>query len=317
MHSVIAVTGAAGFVGTALCRFLTAKGFLVRPIVRTGVPDLTQPGAQVGVTLAGNTDWRSAVAGVDTVIHLAAKVPTMDSAGSDLFAQIQRNNVTDTLRLARLASEAGVRRFVFLSSIKVNGEVTLPGKGFSESDPPSPMNAYAAGKLEAELGLREIALHAPMECVIIRSPLVYGPQVRSNFALMMHAVTHQWPLPLGALHNQRSLLAIDNLIDFILLCVTHPAAANQTFLVSDGRDLSTTELLRAIAAAMGVPARLFPLPAWLLVGAGTLLGRRAMVQRLCGNLQADIAKARKVLAWSPPITVEEGLRRTVAGPRVR
>jgi nucleoside-diphosphate-sugar epimerase len=206
-----------------------------------------------------------------------------------------------------------VKRYVFMSSIKVNGELTQPGLAFTEADTPNPQDPYAFSKHEAELGLRQIAAETGMEVVIIRPPLVYGPGVKANFAALMRAVQKGWPMPLGTIHNHRSLVALDNLVDFIVLCATHPQAANQTFLVSDGQDLSTTELIRGMAQAAGVSARLLPVPIWALQVGATLLGKGDAVQRLCGNLQVDISNARGLLGWVPPVLVAEGLRRAVAG----
>jgi nucleoside-diphosphate-sugar epimerase len=221
-------------------------------------------------------------------------------------------NVDGTLKLARQAAAAGVKRFVFISSVKVNGESTLPGRPFTADDIPAPLDPYAVSKMEAEQGLRQIAVETGMAVVIIRSPLVYGPGVKANFASLMRAVQRGWPLPLGAVNNQRSLVALDNLVDFIVTCTTHPQAANQTFLVSDGQDLSTTELVRGMALAAGVPARLLPVPVWALQAGASLLGKGDAVHRLCGNLQVDISKARSLLGWVPPVSVEEGLRRAMA-----
>jgi nucleoside-diphosphate-sugar epimerase len=204
---------------------------------------------------------------------------------------------------------------VFISSVKVNGEHTEFGHAFSETDAPNPQDAYGLSKYEAEQGLRQMAAETGMELVIIRPPLVYGPGVKANFAALMRAVQRGWPLPLGAIHNQRSLVALDNLVDFIITCITHPQAANQTFLVSDGQDLSTTELVRGMARAAGVPARLLPVPAWLLQAGAGLLGKGDAVQRLCGNLQVDISKARQLLGWVPPVSVEDGLRWAMGGGR--
>jgi nucleoside-diphosphate-sugar epimerase len=206
-----------------------------------------------------------------------------------------------------------VRRFVFVSSVKVHGEQTASDKPFVETMAPAPKDAYAVSKDEAEQGLRSIASETDMEVVILRPPLVYGAGVGANFAALMRAVDRGRPLPLGAIHNRRSLVALDNLVDFILTCAEHRAAANQTFLVSDGEDLSTTDLVRRLGRAMEAPTRLIPVPAWLLIAGATLLGRRGVAERLCGNLQVDISKARRLLGWSPPIDVDEGLRRAVAG----
>ena len=217
------------------------------------------------------------------------------------------------MSLARMAAKEGVKRFIFISSVKVNGESTRPGRAFTEADAPNPQDAYGQSKHEAELGLRQLAADTGMEVVIIRPPLVYGPDVKANFAALMRAVQRGCPLPLGAVHNQRSLVALDNLVDFIFTCISHPQAANQTFLVSDGQDLSTTELVRGMARAAGAPARLLPVPVWALQAGARLLGKEDAVERLCGNLQVDISKARSLLGWVPPVSLEEGLRRAVGG----
>ena len=219
-----------------------------------------------------------------------------------------------TLHLARQAAAAGVLRFVFISSINVNGEATKSGMPFSADDAPAPQDPYGVSKMEAEQGLRQIAAETGMAVVIIRPPLVFGPGVKANFAALVRAVQRGWPLPLGAVHNQRSLVALDNLVDFIVTCLSHPQAANQTFLVSDGQNLSTAELVRGMAQAPGVPARLLPVPVWTLQAGAKLLGKGDAVQRLCGNLQVDIPKARSLLGWVPPVSVEEGLRRAVVSP---
>lgn len=259
------------------------------------------------------TDWKMALSGIDTVVHCAARVHVMHDTEANPLSVFRTVNVQGTLNLARQAAAAGVKRFVFISSIKVNGESTQPGQAFSEADAPNPQDAYGQSKFEAEQGLREIALDTGMEVVIIRPPLVYGPGVKANFAALMHAVQRGWPLPLGAVHNLRSLVALDNLVDFIVVCTTHPQATNQTFLVSDGQDISTTALVRGMAQAAGVRARLLPVPVWVLQASAKLLGKGDSVQRLCGNLQVDIAKARTLLGWVPPVSIEEGLRRAARG----
>jgi nucleoside-diphosphate-sugar epimerase len=220
------------------------------------------------------------------------------------------------LNLARQAAAAGVRRFLFVSSIKVNGEATQLGRPFTADDAPAPLDAYGISKMEAEQGLREITRQTSMEIIIIRPPLVYGPGVKANFATMMRWVKCGVPLPLGAIHNQRSLVALDNLVDLLVTCITHPAAANQTFLVSDGEDVSTTELLRRIAQALGRPAHLFSVPvSWLeLVAAG--VGKPDVAQRLCGSLQVDIEKTRRLLGWTPPLNLDQGLKKVAEGLRV-
>jgi nucleoside-diphosphate-sugar epimerase len=234
-----------------------------------------------------------------------------DTAAEPLTA-FRAVNMDCTLNLARQAVAAGVNRFVFISSVKVNGESTPPGRAFTEADATNPQDAYGQSKHEAEQGLRQLSADTGMEVVIIRPPLVYGPGVKANFASLMRAVQRGWPLPLGAVHNQRSLVALDNLVDFIVTCITHPQAPNQTFLVSDGQDLSTTELVLGMAQAAGVPARLLPVPVWALQAGASLLGKGDAVQRLCGNLQVDISKARSWLGWVPPVSLQEGLRRAMA-----
>jgi nucleoside-diphosphate-sugar epimerase len=313
MRSFIAVTGASGFVGAAVCNALHSRGFGVRGTVRS----LSSVSAIAGFehlaigNFDASSDWTTALAGVDCVIHSAARVHVMNEFSADPLAEFRRVNVASTLNLAQQAAAAGVLRFVFVSSVKVNGEETLPGQAFTESDAPAPLDPYGQSKHEAELGLRQLAVDTGMEVVIVRSPLVYGPGVKANFAALMRAVQRGWPLPLGAVHNQRSLVALDNLVDLIVTCLHHPAAANQTFLASDGQDLSTAELVRGMARATGVPARLWPVPVWALQGAAGALGKGAAVQRLCGNLQVDISKARNLLGWVPPVGVDEGLRRAV------
>jgi nucleoside-diphosphate-sugar epimerase len=317
--SVILITGATGFVGRGLCSRLLAEGRDARCAVRQ--PSSTANSVVVG-DIGPDTDWGQALNGVDTVVHLAARVHIMEDTASDPLAEFRRVNVDGTLNFARQAASAGVKRFVFISTVKVNGEETLPhpnplplGEGmahcFTEQDTPHPQDPYGISKHEAEEGLRSVAEETGLEVVIIRPPLVYGPGVKGNFASMVRWVNKGIPLPLGSIHNQRSLVALDNLVDFIITCIDHPAAANQTFLVADGEDLSTTELLRRVGQAMNKPARLIPVPMSVLKVGARLFGKEAMAQRLCGNLQVDISKARKVLGWTPPVSVEEGLRRAV------
>jgi nucleoside-diphosphate-sugar epimerase len=309
----VLVTGANSFVGLPLCRALYASGQGVTAAVR-GLRTLEcEPFQALPVgDLDEAADWTQALAGSNMVVHLAARVHVMNDTEADPLTAFRAVNVEGTLNLARQAAASGVKRFVFVSSVKVNGESTTLGRAFTEADFPNPQDAYGQSKHEAERGLRQLSADSGLEVVIIRPPLVYGPGVKANFAALMRAVQRGWPLPLGAVHNQRSLVALSNLVDFIITCITHPQAANQTFLVSDGQDLSTAELVRGMSQATGVPARLLPVPVWALQAGATLLGKGYAVQRLCGNLQVDISKARSVLGWVPPVSVEEGLRRAMA-----
>jgi nucleoside-diphosphate-sugar epimerase len=258
--------------------------------------------------LSGTTDWLPALEGVDTVVHLAGRVHVMRETAADPLTEYRRANVEGTINIARQLASVGGRRLVFLSSIKVNGEAGT----FRESDIPNPHDLYGITKQEAEVCLRRVAAETGLEVVIIRAPLVYGPAVRGNFAALMRVVATGVPLPLGAVHNRRSLVALDNLVDFILACMNHPAAANETFLVSDGEDLSTTDLIRRLARAMGRPARLIPVSPAILSAAAIVLRKKDFAGRLLGSLQADISKARELLAWRPSIGVDEGLRVAVA-----
>lgn len=260
--------------------------------------------------LAADSDWSAALDRADVVIHAAARVHVMNDAASDPLAEFRRVNVEGTLALARQAADAGVRRFVFISSIKVNGESTDPERPYRADDIPAPVDPYGISKEEAEQKLRVLALECGMEVVIIRPPLVYGPGVKANFQSMMNWLSRGIPLPLGAIRNRRSLVALDNLVDLIVICIDHPGAANQIFLVSDGEDLSTTELLQRMGRALGKPARLLPLPMSLLDFAARLLGKASIAQRLCGSLQVDISKTRELLGWEPPVSVDEALAKT-------
>lgn len=308
---VVAITGATGFVGRALLPQLVAAGWRARALTR-------QRGA--GDDAAGRIAWQHIpdigadvpLDGCAALVHLAARVHVMQERAADPLAEFRRANVAATERLARRAAAAGVRRLIFLSSVKVNGEETAPGRPFHADDAPAPEDAYGVSKHEAECALRRVAEETGLEVAIIRPPLVYGPGVGGNFLTMLNWLRRGLPLPLASVDNRRSLVAVDNLCDLILTCLAHPRAANETFLVSDGRDLSTPELLRLAGAAMGSPARLLPCPPAVLRGAATMLGRPGVARRLCGSLQVDIGKTRDVLGWHPPVGVEDGLRRIFA-----
>jgi nucleoside-diphosphate-sugar epimerase len=314
--AVILVTGATGFVGNALVHRMIADD-VYSGVVAAVRREVKQWPKQVRSCVMGdllpNTNWCRALNDVSTVVHCAARVHVMHDAESNPLSAFRRMNVEGSLNLARQAALAGVNRFVFISSVKVNGELTLPGRAFTEVDVPNPQDAYGQSKFEAEQGLRQTAVDTGMDVVIIRPPLVYGPGVKANFVALMGAVQKGWPLPLGSINNQRSLVALDNLVDFIVTCITHPKAANQTFLISDGQDLSTTELVQGMAQAADLPARLLPVPVWALEWAGRLVGKADAIQRLCGNLQIDSSKARELLDWVPKISVKEGLRRAMNG----
>lgn len=309
----VLVTGANGFVGLSLCAEMRRDCLSVKGAVRTSCVLPNAVDSIIVGAIDGATDWSSSLRDVDVIIHLAARVHVMNDMATDPLTEFRKVNVEGTLNLASQAVAAGIRRFIFISSIKVNGEYTDKNKPFTEADIPSPQDAYGISKQEAEQGLIKIAEETGMEVVIIRPPLVYGAGVKANFASMMRAVKRGIPLPLGAIHNKRSFVYVGNLVNMIMRCIDHPAAANQVFMVSDGHDLSTTELLRSCATALGVKARLLPVPQKFIEICADLLGKRTVAQRLCGNLQVDITKARSMLDWKPPFSVADGLQATALG----
>jgi nucleoside-diphosphate-sugar epimerase len=312
-QSTISVTGATGFIGSALVARFAVNQFNLLQVPRSSI----------------------AILGLQCVIHCAARAHIMRDEALDPLTEYRRVNVQGTINLARQAAVSGVKRFVFLSSVKVNGESTdgLPcplgarddgkmssrgvvrprGGPFTVGDEPRPEDAYGLSKWEAEQGLWQIASQTGMEVVVVRPPLVYGPGVKGNFARLLDLVRSGVPLPLAAVNNRRSFIGLDNLVDLLIRCVDHPKAAGQTLLVSDGQDLSTPELLRMIANAMRRPARLFPVPVPLLRLAGRALGRVNEVDRLVGSLQVDSSATRELLGWTPPVSVEEGIKRMVMG----
>ncbi|AKV07571.1 NAD-dependent dehydratase [Pseudomonas fluorescens NCIMB 11764] len=303
------VTGGSGFIGSRLIDVLAAenKYEIVAVNRRSGLHFPVVVQSRIVQGLSQTTEWSDTLKGVDVVIHTAARAHVMSDYSADPLAEFRRINVEGTIRLASHAVEAGVKRFIFLSSIKVNGESTVLSAPYHADSKPAPADPYAISKMEAEQGLRVIAQETGMEVVIIRPTLVYGPGVKANFLSMMRWLISGIPLPFGAIHNRRSLVALDNLVDLIVTCIDHPAAANETFLVSDGEDLSTTELLHRMGTALGVSARLLPVPAWLLMAGATVLGRKSLSQRLCGSLQVDITKTRERLEWEPPVSVAHAL----------
>lgn len=309
MKTQLLVTGSSGFVGRHLIQQLQGStDYQVRALIRR-LPDALASDVEYVVLpdFSAVSPEHPALQGVDVVVHLASRVHVMNDTEADPLAAFRRVNVGHTLALARSAASAGARRFVFVSSVKVNGEQTAPGRPFRETDLSAPVDPYGVSKMEAEEALKALALETGLEVVIIRPVLVYGPGVKANFESMMKWLVKRVPLPFGAIRNQRSLVALDNLVSLILTCTTHPAASNETFLASDGEDVSTTELLRELAQSLGAPARLIPVPQWVLVWGATLLGKKALSQRLCGSLQVDITKAREVLGWQPPMTLKQGL----------
>lgn len=309
---MVLLTGASGFVGGAVLGAAKQRDVEVRPVFRSSGSAKWHPGAALVPELDGETDWAQALKGVDVVIHAAARAHVMCEEALDPLTEYRRVNVQGTSNLARQAAAAGVRRFVFISSIKVNGERTLSGRPFTVDDAPAPEDAYGISKLEAETDLRRIAQETGMEVTIIRPPLIYGPGVKGNFSSLINWVHRGLPLPLGGVtHNRRSLVGLDNLVDLIWVCVEHPKAANQTFLISDGEDLSTTELLRRIGKALSRPVRLHKVPPGLIVLIASMLGKKAITQRLLGSLQVDIGKTCELLDWMPKVIVDEGLRKSV------
>jgi nucleoside-diphosphate-sugar epimerase len=315
----VLITGATGFVGRRLTEYLLSQypdihlRLAVRkPIGNDPINLVSRP--QVHYEVVGDinpqTDWSDALNGVDVVIHLAARVHVMQDHASDPLQEYRQANTASSIHLAQAAAKAGVKRFIYLSSIKVNGEATNSGRPFSEDSLPAPMDPYGVSKWEAELGIEKICLQTGMEFVVIRPPLIYGPGVSANFKKLMQLVAKGLPLPLGAIHNQRSMLALDNLISFIDVAISHPEAANQRFLLSDGQDLSTTQLLKLLAKGLQRDVWLLPIPSALLNIAAKVVGQSAASERLLGSLQIDSSKARQLLQWNPPLSVEEGIALT-------
>jgi UDP-glucose 4-epimerase len=306
----ILLTGGTGFIGKALLSELLNNKFLLVSAVRRLNPNIPSPISEYEIkNIDSKTNWGHLVQDIDTIIHLAARAHILNDTNTDPLAVFREINTEGTLGLARQAASAGVRRFIFISSIGVNGNQTTSAP-FTMDDIPVPIEPYAISKLEAEIGLKKIGEKTGMEIVIIRPPLVYGSDAPGNFRRLISLVAKSIPLPLGAIHNRRSFIALDNIVDLIKTCIEHPNAANQTFLASDDDDLSTTELLQRLATSLGKPSHLIPVPAYLLTTAATLLGKRDLIQRLCGSLQVDISHTKQILNWSPPLSVTDALQKT-------
>jgi nucleoside-diphosphate-sugar epimerase len=337
------ITGASGFVGKALCAELLSQGHGVRAACRSvnsrgqtaTAADPARNSASAGImheeivigSINEQTDWSAALAGAEAVIHLAARVHVMHDAASNPLEEFRKVNVAGTEQLARSAALRGVKRLVYVSSVKVNGESTLSfnflpagGRGeqkiFTESGVPSPQDPYGISKWEAEQALHRVAAETGLEIVIVRPPLVYGPGVKGNFAQMLKVLANGIPLPLASVRNLRSLVYVENLTDALIVCATHPAAAGQTYLVSDGEDISTPDLLRQLGGAMGRPVRLLPCPRTLLKLAGRLIGKAGQIERLLDSLQVDSGKIRRELDWKPPYSLQQGLQATAAWYRI-
>lgn len=310
MKPTILISGANGFVGSALCAQAIKDGYSVfaltrRPFELTGIS-----GSEVLEDFSKVDSIHSVLEKVQVVIHLAARVHVMNEFSNNALSTYRKVNVENTLALARAAAKAGVKRFIYLSSAKVNGEKTIPDKPFTADDIPAPQDPYGVSKLEAELALLSLGRQAGMEMVIIRPPLVYGPGVGANFLAMMEWISRRIPLPLGAIDNRRSMVALDNLLSLIDVCISHPRAAGEVFLVSDGQDVSVTQLLEKLAKAMKSSTMLLPVPVSMIKFVASALGRSAVAQRLCDNLQLDISKTKIRLEWTPPLNVDESLKRT-------
>ena len=306
------VTGGNGFVGSALVEELALRGNAVRAALRSR-PETTLETVDYAIapTLGRDADWSFALDGASTVLHTAARVHIMQERSNDALSYYRSVNVEGTLSLARQAANAGVKRFVFLSSIKVNGEETKPGRPYTEQDTPAPKDAYGQSKLEAELGLHDIANQTGMEIVILRPTLIYGPGVKGNFARLIKLIELGIPLPLKSVDNRRSMISLKNCVDLIICAAKDDKAAGQTFLMSDGEDLSTPNLIKLLGWALHKPVGLFAFPPSIMAFGAALINQHDIVQRLIGNLQVDISRARQDLNWTPVQSVKEGLIATV------
>lgn len=307
----ILVTGASGFVGRQLCQTLSQKGFLVKGAVRQTAIAPAEAVQYVPVGDIGpDTDWTEALIGVDLVVHLAGRAHIRRDRASNSMAEYERTNTLGTLRLAQMAAAAKIKRFIFLSSVKVNGEETHD-QPFVETDRPAPLGAYAVSKWRAEDGLLHLSQQGSLPVVIIRPPLVYGPGVRANFLQLIRWVDSGLPLPLGKIKNRRSLVGLRNLMDFIIICLHNPAAGGEIFLVSDGEDLSTPDLLQRVGGFLGRSTHLIPVPFQFMSIMARIMGKKDHFNKLSHSLQVNMEKARNVLHWNPPFLVNEELEQTI------
>ena len=305
----VLVTGSTGFVGSRVVELSEEREWDVVPVVRKA--SQIQPNSFIASSIDTSTDWSGSFEGVECVVHCAARVHQMSETEQDALIAYRDINTLGTLNLAKQAAEAGVKRFVFVSSIKVNGEFSEPNLPFEPNLKNTPQDPYGLSKYEAEVELAKLSKETGLEVVIIRPPLVYGPGVKANFLSMMRLIDKGLPLPFGAIKNQRSLVYLDNLSDLIITCCEHPSAPGYTFLASDDQDVSTTQLMQTIAHAMGKSPRLIPIPmSWIQAGS-SVLNKQHIAQRICGNLQVEIGLTKEILGWNPPVSFEQGIKRTV------
>ncbi|KII81184.1 UDP-glucose 4-epimerase family protein [Vibrio renipiscarius] len=305
----ILVTGSNGFVGSRVVDLARERYWEVIPVVRKQIEPLIN--SLVVTSIDASTDWSGAFENMDCIVHCAARVHQMNESEQDALTAYRETNTLGTLNLARQAAEAGVKRFVFVSSIKVNGEFSEPNLPFEPNLKNTPQDPYGLSKYDAEVELVKLSKETGLEVVIIRPPLVYGPGVKANFLSMMRMIEKGIPLPFGAIKNQRSLVYLDNLSDLILTCCDHPLAPGHTFLASDDQDVSTTQLMRTIALSMGKSPRLIPIPMSLIQAGALALNKKHIAQRICSNLQVEIGLTKEILGWKPSVSFEQGIKRTV------
>ena len=309
----ILITGATGFVGRALFENLKSKKkYFAHLTTRTNQEELFEGGKAFNIgEIDPNTNWKDALDGVSCIVHCAARAHMMEKKQTDSLNAYRRINVDGTRNLAKQAALRGIKRFIFLSSVKVNGEETIASKSFKYDDIPQPQDAYGISKWEAEQALLEVSKKTGLELVIIRAPLIYGVRIKGNFLRLLDLIYKEIPLPLFNINNSRSFIGLDNLVDLIIHCIDHPKAAGKTFLVSDDEDISTPALIRKLSKIMGRSARLFSFPISILKLTGYLIGKTPEVNRLIGSLRVNSSHTRKILEWNPPFSLDEGLEKTV------